>query len=44
MKKYVPNEKIIDGCCKVWVSVLRDPKFDALGNDPEVRAVDDPNG
>lgn len=41
MIEYQPNETIIDKACSLWVSMLSDPKFDALGKNKD---RDDPNG
>lgn len=41
MSEYKPNEIIIDKACELWVAMLSNPKFDALGTRHD---GDDPNG
>ena len=38
---YKPNEVIVDKACSLWVKMLADPKFDALGENGD---RDDPSG
>jgi hypothetical protein len=40
MKEYKPNELIIDKACSLWVGMLSNPRFDALGRN----GSDDPHG
>lgn len=32
-KEYVPNERIVDRACALWVAMLSNPKYDNLGKD-----------
>lgn len=31
-KEYVPNERIVDRACTLWMAMLRNPKYDNLGS------------
>lgn len=44
MEDYKPNEIIIDKACELWVNMISNPRFNALGKKENRVQGDDPNG